>query len=53
MRGGDAPQLAAPPELIRRILEWPLEDYVRMGVMRTLDPDFKQRLGLSTGGEGL
>jgi len=49
---GDAPKLAVPPELVRRILEWPLEDYVRMGVMRTLDPDFKQRLGLSTGGEG-
>ena len=43
---GTQPELAAPVELLGAALQLPLEQFLEMGAVQAIEPDYRERLGL-------
>jgi hypothetical protein len=42
----DAPQIPFPPEVISQALKLPYDRFLEAGILRALEPDYKEQLGL-------
>jgi len=47
---GDTPKLPVPPQLISMALKLPYEKFLEAGILQAIEPDYREQLGLSSGG---
>src|SRR3990170_7114692 len=43
---GDTPEVGPPVQVMRMMVQWPLTSYLQMGALATLEPDYRQQLGM-------